>query len=329
MQESSTTLLRVSDVARLLKVSHSSVKRYVDDGLIQASRTPGNQRRIPASAVLEYAQQRGLWTDELARLEESLTKQPAPASRLPRHLDRFAVNELHRLLVGDQLPEAQTFLFQSLEAFGSVATVDHLIRPVMERIGDQWQFGQLDVFHEHRASHQISQVLSNLIQNVTKKQLRDGNLDQAPVALGATPEGDLYSLPGLAIELVLRELGWDVVNLGPNLPLRSLARAVREYRPRLVWLSVNHLTDRDRFVREYLTFHQDASEVGTTVVLGGQALDITLQDALPGAVFGSRASHIEAFASGLFPEGAARQASRLPSSDGMNQLGPTPDREGM
>ena len=62
--------------------------------------------------------------------------------------------------------------------------------------------------------------------------------EQAPIALGGAPEGDPYVLSSLMVELTLLEVGWRVLNLGPDTPMAALAVAVRQHRPRLVWISI-------------------------------------------------------------------------------------------
>ena len=54
---------------------------------------------------------------------------------------------------------------------------------------------------------------------------------RGPLALGATTEGDPYVLAGLLGELVLREVGWGVRNLGVGPAARSLANAAIRLRP--------------------------------------------------------------------------------------------------
>ncbi len=83
-----------------------------------------------------------------------------------------------------------------------------------------------------------------------------------PLALGANTEGDPYVLAGLLGELVLLELGWRVRNLGVNLPLRSLAHATVEHRPRLIFVSAGFLPDEGRFMREYRSFHETPPRSG-------------------------------------------------------------------
>ncbi len=106
-------------------------------------------------------------------------------------------------------------------------------------------------------------------------------------------------MPGLLGELVLRELGWDVRNLGVNLPMVSLVGAIREYRPRIVFLTVNYLVDPDRFVREYVPVHEAALTVGGTVILGGRALGPELRSRLARASYGERMVHLADLRDGL------------------------------
>ena len=84
--------------------------------------------------------------------------------------------------------------------------------------------------------------------------------------------GDFYVLPGLLGELFHRESEWDVRNLGVNLPLRSPTTAVLGYRPGLVFLTSSYLVDEERFMRESLSFHENAVARGEAVIVGGQVL---------------------------------------------------------
>ena len=65
---------------------------------------------------------------------------------------------------------------------------------------------------------------------------------------GAGMSGIAEVLANLAAELVLLDAGWTAINLGPNTPLASFRKALTEFRPRLLWLSVNYLGEPDNGV---------------------------------------------------------------------------------
>ena len=121
----------------------------------------------------------------------------------------------------------------------------------------------------------------------------------------------------LLAELVLREVGWAVRNLGMNLPLRSLAQATIRYQPRLVFLSVNFLRDSEQFIREYMSFYETASWFRVAVIVGGQALGPDIRTRLAYTAFGDRMINLAEFARHLTSStsmaGAAPAVSSQPS----------------
>jgi cobalamin-dependent methionine synthase I len=155
--------------------------------------------------------------------------------------------------------------------------------------------GALDIYQEHEATQTIAAAVRALIDRVGREE-RSG-----PLALGATTEGDPYVLGGLLGELVLRELGWRVRNLGVDLPLRSLAQATIRHRPRLIFVSASFLEDEEQFLREYRSFQESAAAVGAAVIVGGRALGPELRSKMIFAGYGERMAHLAEFARRLSP----------------------------
>lgn len=287
--ESPETLLRTHEVAKRLQVSVSTVKRWVDAGTIQAVRTPGKHRKISLSEA-----------DRMARLL-------ATGGAIDLRAARATVDDQTRELLTGMLRrgerrDAMDFV-KSLSRAGcsAVELADDLISPVMERIGHGWFVGSIDVFEEHQASQAMAGVLHELIAE------RAARPAPGPLAIGATPEGDPYVLSCLLGELLLREQGWEVRNLGVDLPLRSLANAALLYCPRIIFLSINHVSDESQFARGFQSFQEAADAVGAAVVVGGKALGPTLRSSLRYASYGERMAHLSAFARGLWSETAREQ----------------------
>src|SRR5271166_5235101 len=206
--------------------------------------------------------------------------------------DDQTCDQLCHMLEYGQVQHAKS-LIQSIYLSGcnAASLADHLIRPVMGRIGHGWMVGALDVYQEHQASHIVAATILELIDQVSRERK-----PTEPLALSATTEGDPYVLSCLLGEMVLRELGWDVRNLGVNLPLRSLANATLQYRPKLIFLSINYLPQQDQFIREYLSFYEIAARNNAAVIVGGQALDAELRSRMRYAAFGDRMIHLAEFA---------------------------------
>ncbi len=282
------TYLKTQQIADALGVSVSTIKRWVDEGSIEAIRTSGKHRRVTLASALKFARSVEMPVGRLLELAEIPTISAID--------DGVCVNLMEALKQGRAREAHALILAAHGTGIGAVGLADRLIRPVMEKVGHGWMISAWDVYQEHQASQIVASALMDLNSRAARAADAPG-----PMAIGAAPEGDPYVLPGLLGELVLREVGWSVHNLGNNLPLRSLARAARDYRPRLIFLTASYLADRSRFLQEYAYFYEAASQVGAAIILGGRAIDPDLRSRLVYASFGERMAHLAEFARRLLP----------------------------
>ncbi len=255
-------------VAEALRVSESSIKRWCDRGAIQTVKTLGGHRRIPLDGLLTFLESTNR---EIAN--------HAAIGMLPRSAvasaDDQVVGVLHpsvddetlrqyfedALIRGDE-KECRRIIIEYFDRSDSFAEIgDRLIGLTFRRIGELWHRGEVEVFQERRACELCSRLLHEF------RRLFPEPSSNSPLAIGASSSGDNYALPSLLVEVVLREIGWRSMNLGTNLPFSTLTEAVRYERPKMVWLSVSHLHDKERFVEEYMQFWNSLPR-DTIVVLG-------------------------------------------------------------
>jgi methanogenic corrinoid protein MtbC1 len=173
---------------------------------------------------------------------------------------------------------------------------DRIIAPVMARVGHDWETARIDVWQEHRGTQMCAAALFDLKAELEARAERN-----RPVAVGGAPEGDPYLLATLLAQLVLLDAGWEAINLGPHTPLPSLVQAVRELRPRLLWLSVSYLGHPAEFLGAYRDLYRTAEPQGVAVAVGGQALAAPIRAAIPYTTYGDGLSHLAAFARTLHP----------------------------
>ncbi len=303
-------LWKTTQVAESLGLSVSTVKRLIDGGLIQAARTCGKHRLVSPDIVYQYACERGLpLQGELERWVASNRQFGQTASNTVT--DSTLVGRLLAALTHGAESEVRAII-QGLvgRAGDSIEIADHLIHPALVQLGEAWRAGTLDIYQEHRASRILEGIL--LEQNrLFEQKNRETGTPAGPLALGCAPEDDPYTISGLLCEFCLRADGWDVINLGANLPLDSLGRAVEQYRPRMVWLTISHLENPDQFIQSYLNFAEIAARFYVPVVMGGQALGLAIRESLPCAAFGDRIGDLVQFSRLLHPRKVERSVPSL------------------
>jgi excisionase family DNA binding protein len=276
--------------AEALGVSVSTVKRWVDDGVLPAHRTAGGHRKLLRAEVLVLARHGGMARGDLAALSAASPRDQRP------DLDKLTADLIDALQRG-QGSEVTAIIRRAYWSGAAIeALADGVIAPVMARIGHDWEAARIDVWQEHRATQLCAAALYDL-----KDELEARAELNRPVALGGSAEGDHYLLPTVLAQLVLLDAGWEAVQLGPNTPLNSLSKAIEFFRPRLVWLSVSHLVDTAHFVSAFRDFYRTAERQGVAVAIGGRALTEDIRSAVPYTTYGDGMSNLAAFARTFHP----------------------------
>jgi excisionase family DNA binding protein len=295
--------LSTVQAAEALGVSVSTVKRWVDEGVLPAHRTAGGHRKLLRGEVLALAREGDLPRGNLGALGVALPRDPSA------ELETVAAS-LAAALVGGEGGKVNALIRRAYSSGVPVeALADRVIAPAMAQVGHEWETGRIDVWQEHRGTQLCAGALHDLRGDLEARAERN-----RPVAVGGAPEGDPYLLATLLAQFVLLDAGWEAINLGPNTPLPSLTRALRELRPRLLWLSVSHLEDAAEFGSAYRDLYRAAERQGVAVAVGGQALSAPLRSTIPYTTHGDGLSHLAAFARTLHPRPKPPRRGRPPKT---------------
>jgi excisionase family DNA binding protein len=294
-------LLSTTQVASALGISVSTVKRWVEEGILPAQKTAGGHRKLVLANVLEVARRERLPTTDLSRLVAGGRRKKQQGASVDGL--RQSLYEAMLAGKGDEVRQIILGAYQGGLAVESLA--DQVISPAMQLVGHDWEMSRIDVMHEHRGTQLCAAALFELKALVERRASV-----KMPLAVGGAPSGDYSVLPTLLAQIVLIDAGWETFNLGANTPLNSLTRAVVEMRPRLMWLSVSHLGDRTAFIDDYRTLYAAAELHGTAVIIGGRSLEAEFREAIPYTSFGDGLTHLSAFARTLHQPPRRRQRGR-------------------
>jgi MerR family transcriptional regulator, light-induced transcriptional regulator len=276
--------------AQALGVSEASLKRWCDQGLLPAVRTPGGHRRLPLNGVVQFVRERHL---ELVR--PNLLGLPGFTPRIAG--DGGALRAaMQTALEGADEGELRGLLLGSYLAGTPAAEIlDDQIAPAFRAIGDRWAHGAVAIYEERRAVELCIRELHQL------RAFLPTPPPDAPQAIGGTLTGDPYALPTTMLEIALCEVGWRAQSYGCGLPATTLVDALRKVRPRLLWLSVSAFELEQQFLADYGTLYAAAQELGVAVLVGGRMLTGELRERIQYSAYGDNLRHAVAFVRALHP----------------------------
>lgn len=283
-------LISPKQVARAIGVSESTLKRWCDRGLIPMTKTVGGHRRIELDAIVHFLRDSG---HEV--VEPELLGLPAAVGQTGWTLNRARDRICSALVGGEESVVRQVVFDLLLAGHSATAIFDDAVTPALHQIGEQWDCGGVAVYQERRSCEICMRILHELRFIVLTAD------SESPVAMGATLERDIYTIPVTMAEVVLRSVGWQATSLGSNLPPDTLAQSIRETRPRLFWLSVSFIDDEAAFIAAINLIFETAHEAGTALAIGGQALSQSVRKQVQYTTFCETLRDLELFARTLHP----------------------------
>ncbi len=252
-----TDSLTTKAVAKLLRVSEATVKRWANSGLLQSDKTVGGHRRFSLNAVAHLRRELGIGPG--ADTPSRQTAQKRGSVVLP------ATGQFADTLLRADENEAGAMLVQAYLSGAALTTLfDETITGAMHHVGELWFNGSITVADEHLATRVVFSALQTLSGVVMPVQ---------PIGLKAICcgiEGDLHEVPVQLARIILESEGWEVQSLGPNTPLFALTEMVARRRPQLVCISARSIAHLDRATAEYSQLRKITGKLGVSVVIGGE-----------------------------------------------------------
>ncbi len=144
---------------------------------------------------------------------------------------------------------------------------EKILIPVLYKIGDQWENGEIDVATEHVCSNAVNNLIDLINQQNTKKNLKNYRNTRSVVL--STPEGELHSIGCKIIESLLLEKGYEVYNITSPLPTNSIESYLDNTNPSVILISVTleeNINSAIRLVYEIRKSFQ------IPIIVGGNAL---------------------------------------------------------
>ena len=278
-----TDSLTTKAVAKLLRVSEATVKRWADSGMLQSDKTVGGHRRFRLNAIARLRRELGIGPGADTASRQSAKERgsvilPAPV--------QFA----DTLLRADET-EAGAVLVQAYLSGASLTTLfDETITLAMHHIGELWFKGSITVADEHLATRVVFTAL---------QALSAATMPVQPTGLKAICcgiEGDLHELPVQLARIILESEGWEVQSLGPNTPLFALSEMVSRQRPQLVCISARSISDLDRATAEYSQLRRITGKLGVSVVIGGEGFrDSVFRERFPSEFYANNFTEFAEF----------------------------------
>lgn len=180
-------------------------------------------------------------------------------------------DEMFHLLKEYDIEGLTTFYNMYSKLFGQPDFYDKLLKPIMYKIGDEWEKGILDVATEHVCTNAANNMIKIINKNLVSKSKNKPEVKTTKKKiLICTPEGELHHLACNVIESLLLSKGYSVYNISPSIPADSFLDYVKSIEPNLFLISVT-LEENIKPVKRLVDKVQLAYSKRIPILIGGAA----------------------------------------------------------
>ncbi|HTR80490.1 MAG TPA: helix-turn-helix domain-containing protein [Bacteroidota bacterium] len=272
-------LFTTKEVAEMLHVDKSTVKRWTDEGKLKCFRTPGGHRKFRA--------------EDLQQFMSDYNYTVSPTDFFPRYASDEAIirgmisqkefNVLDSVCFSAAIKGNKDELVKLLsEAHRNGMSLpmvfDKILRPTVKKISDLHASGKLQLFEKQLALNSLANAII-VFSDVIIKAAPNGKR-----AIAAMVEGDMETFELKALVVLLESQGYEVLSLGAGASGESVAQLVRIKHPQFVFLIATNRFEVNVVKEEHHKIQEELRAYDGRLIIGGSGYsDEILAKDLPGS----------------------------------------------
>jgi len=190
----------------------------------------------------------------------------------------------HAIIDGDT-DEAQELTEKALQdGMGAAALVDNALVPAMDKVAEMWQEG------EYFMSDVIlcANAFSTSMEMITPALEASGAKTIGKFMIGVV-EGDLHDLGKNIVVAMLRANGFEVIDLGVDVPVTKFVEAVREEKPDILGVGAYMSTTIPQITDVVSAVKAAGCHDGLKIVIGGVCVNDAIATACGADAYGGAA----------------------------------------
>ncbi|MGC9771562.1 homocysteine S-methyltransferase family protein [Fervidobacterium islandicum] len=175
-------------------------------------------------------------------------------------------SELVSLLLRGNINEAEKYVLSFLDTLTPLEIIQTVLAKSMEEIGNLYADNKIYLPHLILAAETSKPIFSKLLSMVAEK-------DSAILGriLLATVEGDIHDIGKKIVGTVLESAGFQVIDIGKDVPAEVILQKVKELNPDIVGLSAMMTTTVSQVGQVVKTLRENG--VSTPIIAGGASMN--------------------------------------------------------
>lgn len=266
--------LNSKEVASIMGVNVSTIKRWTDSGKLDCYQTIGGHRKFLLSHLKNFLKEK---INQKLRVNiiQYLNKGD---KELVQRIDRIDYKYLRDYLFQLGLQQGVDSIHDVINSLlikgePQYRIYDELILNVLNRIGDLWSNNKLSIADEHIMTETIRNVMYRIHSEISKNNVK---IPKKVICMTLT--NDEHEIPLVMIQSILDEINIPSTNLGPNIPVPEIESKIQVVNPTHLIISSNYVLDTDTFNSEISRLIQFCHKKDIEILIGGSGNHLLIEE---------------------------------------------------
>ena len=262
-------LLTSSEVAELINVNVSTVKRWTDNGEIKCTHTLGKHRKYRIQDITEFATKNHIQINPSDFYTDGENDKELKQINFAVYSNdyQFLSDAYYKYILSGNKSKAESLLKLIYGHKFPLGTIfDMIVAPSLKRIGKDWYENKIGVETEHLASNITLHSIIKLQGVITKKE------PKGFVSVCGCLTGEYHNIGITCVNNLLESEGWESYLIGSNTPATSFIKMIEQYKPHLVCISTSVIKDVKMFTEEVNAVYKYTKKYKGKLVVSGPSL---------------------------------------------------------
>ncbi len=259
-------LFTTNDVANILRVDKSTVKRWTDEGKLKCFRTPGGHRKFRSEDLYNFISENNYGQHTLQRLPQMMSDEMI----IYTIVQKKEYNVLHSVCfsaaVKGKKQEIISLFNETLDAGLSVSALfDNVVLPTTKKLGNLQEVSKLSISEFHLAHNVLASAITQLNETIKKQPRNFKTIVCASIDAGKN------DVELAALTTILEVNGYTAMNLGSGINAEAINQFLTVTKPFSVALYSAKTKNLEAQTAELLKVTESAKSNGSHCVLFRQS----------------------------------------------------------
>lgn len=184
--------------------------------------------------------------------------------------EKLKNKDLKKAIIDGLKDEAWGITKELLKEFNGMYIVDNYLIPSLDVVGKKYETGEMFLPQLIQSAETVKKAFEVIKDSITLSDIENANISKGKIIL-ATVKGDIHDIGKNIVKILLQNYGFEIIDLGKDVPIEAVVTAVKEHNVKLVGLSAL-MTTTVKSMEETITALRE-SKLECKVFVGGAVLN--------------------------------------------------------